>query len=399
VANETKINLNSDGESGRIDGLDFRSRTLHRQLADLDEPQRELVVRDVLDVGAEVLARASKHGDLQQLTSAVERLDTESQRIVAGTADQVQKNLDKAMVELAHSIQGENGPLATVLAKFDPAAQGNVIDIFRNLVADTAAKVTKESVKELAEATQDTVDKLNESVAALDRFAAVAAARAEEAQRGTAKGLDHEVTVEALLGEVLLLGDSLEDVSTVPGLDGTKKGDKVITPKGGLRIVTEDKCTAKMTVQKIRELLAVSMSNRGAALAMYIAEDESKVPGNQPIYFIDDDKVVVVAERTTLRLAYALYRAKAIELAAKAYSTDNDEIADVVAEISDHVDAIQDTVKRFRDMKTELTKSAKATAKVQDYVDEMARNLAVGVTGILAAIDSLVIDDEGQQAA
>lgn len=73
-----RVSISDDGESGYIEHLSFRCRTLHRQLTGIDEAQRLTVVRNALDIGAEVLARVDRHGDLEQLGQAVERLDVES---------------------------------------------------------------------------------------------------------------------------------------------------------------------------------------------------------------------------------------------------------------------------------------------------------------------------------
>ena len=394
------VSLADDGETGHIDHLAFRSRALHRQLAGVDDEQRSLVLLDALDIGAEVLARAGRHGDLEQLAGAVEQLDKESRRIVAATTEHVERTVEKTVVDITASIQGDNGPLATLLRRFDPKVDGNVIDSFRDLVTATATKATKQAVKDLAESTQETMERLTKSMAILDKVAAVEEARLAEAQRGTAKGLDHEYDTESLLGElVAVAGDSLDDVSTVTGLQGTQKGDKTITPRGGCTIVTEEKCTARMSESKARTLLEESMANRGAELAMLIVEDESKVPGNQPFHFIDDDKVVVVADRLALRLVYALFRAKAIELAKVACNADDAAITAAVDTIRQLVDDIKRTIERFRLLRTEHTKAARAIGQASRYVDETAETIAVNVAEIMVVIDALVTDDDGQVAA
>ncbi len=394
------IHLNDDGESGRIEQLDFRSRALHRLLAEVEDGQRSLVVADALAQGAELLARASHHGGLQQFATAVERLDGESSRIVVTATERFERIVEAALAGMAASLQGDDGPLAPVLDRFDPSTDGNVIDLFRDTISVTLAKATKAAVKELTDTTKDTMEVLAKSVATLDKVAAAEQARLIEAARGTAKGLEHEDRIESLLGELVAVGgDSLDDVSTVVGLAGSKKGDKIIVPRGGMPIVTEEKCTKRLSESAARALLEESMANRGAELAMLIVEDESKVPGHQPYYLIDDDKVVVTADRSTMRLVYTLFRAKSIELAKAAYTTDEDAIADVVGEIHRHVVDIKDNLDRFKLLRTEHTKAAKAIGQAQTYVDQMADGIADSVAGIMASIENLVDDDSGQAAA
>jgi hypothetical protein len=401
VPNDTQnVSLADDGETGNIHNLTFRNRSLHRRLAAAEESQRATLVLDALDVGAEVLARAAQHGDLDNLGLAVERLDQESKRIVAATVEHVDRTIEKTITEMAATIQGEDGPLAVLLEKFNPGVDGNVIDLFRDLVATTATKATKQAVKDIAEASQDTMDRLTKSMVLLEKVAAVEQARLAEAAKGTAKGLDHERDTESLLGElVAVAGDSLDDVSTVAGLEGNKKGDKTITPRGGCTIVTEEKCTARLSESKARALLDESMANRGAHLGMLIVEDESKVPGNQPFHFIDDDKVVVVADRLALRLVYALFRAKAIELAKVACGADDGAVTVAVDTIRQLVEDIKRTIERFRLLRTEHTKASKAIGQASRYVDDVAETLAESVAEIMAVIDALAIDPEGQVAA
>ena len=390
----TSVLLHGDGEGGRIDGFEFRDRTLHRLLEGVDAAQRPLIVGDVLAQGAALLVRAGSHGDLRQFAAAIERLDGESSRILTTATERFQRTVVESIESMASTLQGEDGPLQPVLTRFDPSVDGNLIDVFRDVITATAARATKEAVKELAETTAETTAKLAHSVAALEKVAAIEAARAAESDRGTAKGIAHELTVEALLGELVsVAGDGLDDVSTVVGLMGTKKGDKVITPFGGVPIVTEEKCTQRYSESKARTILDESMANRGAGLAMMIVEDESKVPGNRPFHLIDRDKVVVAAEPTTLRLVYCYFRARSIELAVTAYSTDADSLAPTVEAIREHVAELDRVIRRFRELKTEHTKAAKAVQQAERYAADMATWLADSTRGIMAAIDGLIDTD------
>jgi hypothetical protein len=396
--NPNQVHLDDDGEGGRIEHFEFRDRTLHRLLNGVEREQRPLVVSDVLTQGAELLTRAGRHGDLEQFAAAVGRLDGESSRIVTAATDRFERIVLDAIEGMAASLQGDDGPLKPVLNRFDPSTKGNVIDLFREVITSTAATATRDAVKELAETTAETTEKLAKSVATLDRVAAAELARLDEASRGTAKGITHELTVESLLGDLVsVAGDGLDDVSTVLGLLGTKKGDKLITPNGGVPIVTEEKCSQRYSESKIRALLNESMANRGAKLAMMIVEDESKVPGNRPFHLIDRDKIVVVAEPVTLRLVYCLFRAKSVELAVASYSAEGDNLTATVEAIREHVDELERVLKRFRELKTEHTKAAKAIKQSESYAAEMATMLAESVSGIMAAIVELA--DSDQEAA
>lgn len=398
------ISLADDGEHGTIDGLDFRSRSLHRYLGAIGEADRPATVLDILDVGTEVLERANRHGDLTDLVGAVERLDQESKRIVSSATKKVDQAIDKSVDEFTAALEAADGPLSGLFAKFDPTADGNLLDLFRDLVSTSMKKVTKQAVTELAEANQDTLDRLTKSVATLEVVAAAEKARQDEAEKGTAKGLDHEADVETLLGELVsVTGDGLDDVSTVAGFEGTKKGDKVITVKGGCAIVTEDKCTSKLSEAKARALLEASMSNRGAALAMLIVQDESKVPGNQAFHLIDDDKVVVVADRVTLRLVFSLFRARAIEKAksALALAVDDDALLAAVETIHGIVETIERRLAGFQTLRGDHTKAANAIKHATGVTSNLAEGIAGDVDELLSLLEQVAGDgdEHGELAA
>src|SRR5437016_5978340 len=112
------VSLVDDGETGNIEHLRFTDRRLHRQLAAVDAEARPGVVLDALNLGAEMRARVSQHGDLESLAKAVERLDEESTRIVAATVERVDRTIEKTIEEMAATMQSEAGPLADILHKF-----------------------------------------------------------------------------------------------------------------------------------------------------------------------------------------------------------------------------------------------------------------------------------------
>jgi hypothetical protein len=394
------IALSDDGVTGEITNLRFSGRTLHRVLSDAEEDDRPNVARDALEIGGEVLARTSHRGDLDQVAEAVDRLGEEGKRIIENTVSTADRVVEDTVAKLADVLGQKDGPLADVLGQFDPAVDGNLLDRFRDLIAGGIAKATKAAVVDLTEATKEQVDSLTTSLAILEKVAAIEEARLAEAKKGTAKGFDHERDVESLLGQlVAVTGDGLDDVSLVTGILGTKKGDKVITPKGGATIVTEEKCTKPVTEAKARQLLAEAMANRGAAVGMLIVDDETKVPGNQPYHLIDHDKVVVAADPTTLRLVCCLMRARAIEAAQAARALEDGAAVEALTEIRAHVDGICRALDRFKLVRTEHTKATKAIQQAAGYVDELARSLADDVADITTLIDAAVVDEDDPEKA
>lgn len=194
-------------------------------------------------------------------------------------------------------------------------------------------------------------------------------------------------------------GDGLDDVSNVFGLDGTKKGDKVIRPRGGVAIVTEEKCTKPVTETKAGMLLDEAMRNRGTALGMLIVDDESKVPGNQPYHLIDNDMVVVAADPVALRLVYCLMRSRAIEAAQAMRAVDDHAAVESLEAIRGHIDDIARALDRFKLIRTEHTKATKAIAQAAGYVDDLGAVITDNVTEITLLIKEVVGDDHPQEAA
>ena len=269
------VRLDDDGASGEIHRLGFRSRTLHRVLSEAPDDERPGIARDALEIGGEVLARLSHRGELDQVASAVDRLDAEGKRIIDAMITAGDKVADDTVNKVTEQLAAEDGPLAGLFDHFDPAVEGNVIEAFRDLVSSTISKASKQAVADMAESNKEEVKSFREQVESFTNSAGILAkvaaseeARLEEAKRGTAKGRDHERDVESLLGDlVAVTGDGLDDVSNVVGLDGTRKGDKVIRPRGGVPIVTEEKCKNKhVTEAKARMFLDDAMRNRGAAV-------------------------------------------------------------------------------------------------------------------------------------
>lgn len=393
------VHLDDDGASGEIHELRFHNRTLHRVLAEAPDDQRPGIARDALEIGGEVLARLSHHGDLDQVAGAIDRLDAEGKRIINNTVTATEKLANDTVNKLTEQLAAEDGPLAGLFDHFDPAVDGNVVEVFRDLVSSTIAKATKQAVTELTESTKEQVESLTTSLGVLEKVAAIEEARLEEAKRGTAKGKEHEHDVESLLGElVAVTGDGLDDVSDVFGLDGTKKGDKVIRPRGGVSIVTEEKCTKPVTEAKARMLLDEAMRNRGAAFGMLIVDDDSKVPGRQPYHLIDDDMVVVAADPTALRLVYCLMRSKAIEAAQAVRAIDDDAAVEALGAIRGFIDDIARALDRFKLIRTEHTKAIKAIGQAASYVDDLGAAITDDVTQITQLIEE-VVDDHPEEAA
>ena len=402
-ARTSRILLETDDVSGCIESLSFESRALHRLLTETEESDRPRVARDALELGAEVLERANYQGEMAQLKDAIEQLDGQSKYIVENLTESANSVVTGTVESLTEKLSSEGGPLAPILNRFDPKMDDNIIETFRRLVSSTITDATDTAVKKLAESTVEDLTKLQKSISSLDRVAAVEAARLEESERGTAKGREHERDVESLLGEILIVTqDSMEDKSEEYGMSGSKVGDKLITIRSGKMtsyIVTEDKKTAKKyTEEAARRLLNEAMTNRGANVGMLVVDDESKVPGDQIYWLIDDDKVVVVADTFALRLVYPLMRAKSLEIAQATLMVDDAAAKEKLRAISSSVDGIKQAVVEFRNLKSAHTKARGGLNAAIESAKSIEEQLLGRVNEIAQELEEILAPTESTSA-
>ncbi|HUR24942.1 MAG TPA: hypothetical protein VM327_02880 [Candidatus Thermoplasmatota archaeon] len=145
------------------------------------------------------------------------------------------------------------------------------------------------------------------------------AGRKEEAQRGTAKGGDHEDWVNAHVEKLLHFGDAAEAVGDARGAT-RKTGDTLVTlspdDTGGvdMRIVVEAKnrdvhLRGSKTIQ---QELDRGMANREAQFAIAVVHRDHAKDEFTPFRYYAPNKIVCVADEQTgsltLQVAYSLAR-------------------------------------------------------------------------------------------
>jgi hypothetical protein len=306
----------------------------------------------------------------------------------------MQAALDDGLAKLGRRLNAKNGPFSDLLSQFDPTSPESVYDGIRSVVDKALRRVVtamEAEGRKQADEDRKMREALAESLAKRRSIAAAEEARLKEAQRGSAKGREHEISTEAALGELLAVtGDGLDDVSTVLGVDGSKRGDKILQVKGGCRIVIEDSTQKKgrSTEATARRCLTEAMSNRDARLGILIVDSEEKVPGRQPFHVIDDDKAVVLADKSCLRLIFLYFRHKAVELDSRS-SGDDLLSVDRVNVIRAHIENMERTLSKFSRIRGEATKATKAVASLRDCAEEIARSITQDTTAMLGIVDSL----------
>ena len=272
-----------------------------------------------IEVGAHLLLQAgaravlSAGGRLDELTVA---------RAFTQVADHLDSTLNHTVVQLSALTDGlideENGAVGRLLAEtrddlgrrldalFDPASKESALSLFEeafSLAATRQQQQLRSTLNpddddsplgrwrtQMSREIRDNAATITKQLTDMATTLAVRQAQAEERQRGTAKGVEYEVLVGDVLGDVACLhGDVVEAVGTTVGSEGSKTGDLVITinpeDTGGLaaRVAVEVK-NRQLPLRRTLEELDRAMANRdaGAGIAIFANASQAPVPGRSP---------------------------------------------------------------------------------------------------------------------
>ena len=281
----------------------------------------EVGVHLLLQAGARAVLSAG--GRLDELTVA---------RAFTQVADHLDSTLNHTVVQLSALTDGlideENGAVGRLLAEtrddlgrrldalFDPASKESALSLFEEAFSVAATRQQQQLRSTLNPDDDDSPlgrwrtqmsREIRDSVAAITKqltdmatTLAVRQAQAEERQRGTAKGVEYEVLVGDVLGDVACLhGDVVEAVGTTVGSEGSKTGDLVITinpeDTGGLaaRVAVEVK-NRQLPLRRTLEELDRAMANRDAGAGIVIFANASQAP--VPPFAVFDDRIIVVLD-------------------------------------------------------------------------------------------------------
>jgi hypothetical protein len=201
--------------------------------------------------------------------------------------------------------------------------------------------------------------------------------RAEEAQRGTAQGLDFEDTVEAWLrAEAAALGGCVvERTARTPGALGPNcaVGDFVVTLPGGQRVVVEAKNQAGLALAGSGGILAEldqALANREAAFAVCVS-GKPAFPTEVGAFGVYGDRLLVVDEGRGTMTAVALRWAAAI-LDRRA---DGAEAEVDAAFLAERIERIRELAERFRGARRALTEAGKSLDTVRESLSAMRSEL------------------------
>ncbi len=223
--------------------------------------------------------------------------------------------------------------------------------------------------------------KLNDRLTAIE---AAASARASERARGSAKGVDFEDTLHAILGEIARgSGDLVERTGDRQGdVLRSKKGDFVVTLNpslcqgADLKVVVEAKDRA-ISGREIRDELREAKTNRGACVALVVFTPAHAPAGIAPFDMRAGDVYCVVdpesPDRATLEAALRLARLHAL-------ATLREREVDVdAAAIQQALHGIREQLELIRSLKSQLTSINGAATQVNGGLDKLREGVLARV--------------------
>lgn len=285
-------------------------RYFEDRLAEEEQPDLGASLELALKVGVAALGSVGPAVNVDYVEKEFQRLSTEMQRALDERVRHVEDMLAEVFAEedgrLARALRtyiGEDGHLAEL---FDPDRRDSAISRLREILGEHFDGETSKLHRLLdldnpsgpLVTWKDTIDggfdrirrQIEEYRTELTAQAAADTARAEEREKGTQKGRDHEEAVyEALCEIASVFGDSAEPTGDEAATGGSRKvGDVVVTlnerdTRGAeVRLVVEAKDRSVGLKPILREL-EEAKANRlaGAAIAVF-ARDEQMPSGTAP---------------------------------------------------------------------------------------------------------------------
>ncbi len=261
-----------------------------------------------------------------------------------------------AFLDRLTAVVGPDGALEQRLAQaLDPAADGSVLARIDTTIDERFTELRDLIVREEGRRS----------------------GRDEEAQRGTAQGLDFEDQVEERLRSLSggLSGCTVERTSRTAGALGPNAnvGDFVVTTGGGERIVVEAKNQATLGLTGRDGILLEldrAMANRDAGIGICISARDA-FPAEVGAFGVYGSRVLVVDDDGGTMTAVAMRWALAALASHREASTSEVDLG-MVAE---RVERIRTVAERFRATRRSLTDIGKSVESVRDTLADMRGDL------------------------
>jgi hypothetical protein len=366
-----KVGLIALRNAGVTINVDFVAREFDRLMHRTDESHDRAAV--ALDAALRETF-AAKDGTLPRTLEQFLGKDGTLRRLVDDLFDEERR--DSAIGRMRTLLAGYfDGDGAIVSRMLDPRLAASPLHGFRT---------------EMREMLKDVSDRLVRLEAARD-------ARADEREKGTAKGLDFEDAVEARLDDLLRgTGDLVEPTGTAVGNSVRgRKGDFLITldpswTRGVPVCVAVEAKSGRVGLAKLCRDLDETRHNRGAAIAIAVYRRGNAPSGCAPftlhgehiICELDPDDPDDTAFIAAVRLGRAL---------ALAAARDHADVVDAAAVRRD-LDGIRAQLNAIAGMKSKLTSISTATGDVRNGLDALRQ----GVLDRVVAIEGNVADVTGR---
>jgi hypothetical protein len=362
-----KVGLIALRNAGVTLNVDFVAREFERLMHRTDESHDraaaalELTLRDTF---------AAKDGTLPRTLEKFLGADGTLRRLVDDLFDEERR--DSAIGRMRTLLGGYfDGDGAIISRMLDPRLAGSPLHGFRT---------------EMREMLKDVSDRLIRLEAARD-------ARADEREKGTAKGLDFEDAVEARLDTLLRgTGDLVEPTSTAVGNSvRSRKGDFLITLDPSwtrglpVRVAVEAK-SGRVGLAKLCRDLDETRRNRGAVVAVAVYRTGNAPAGCAPFTLHGEHIICELdpedPDDTAFTAAVRLGRALALVAV-----RDRADVVDAAAVRRD-LDGIRAQLNAIAGMKSKLTSISTATGDVRNGLDALRQ----GVMDRVISIEGNVAD-------
>ncbi len=212
--------------------------------------------------------------------------------------------------------------------------------------------------------------------------------RADEAERGTAKGVDFEEVVEARLRELAggAAGCLVERTSRTPGSLGPSSivGDFVVEFPTGSRVVIEAKNTGTLTLHGKGGILAEldrARQNRDAEVAICVSACDA-YPAEVGVFGVYGNRILVVDEGDGVMLAVAMRWCQAMLALTSERGPEID-----AALVLEGLNRIRGMAQHFSTTKRTLTDVRRSVDGVRTQIEEMRSELLQMVEDLLRHLE------------
>jgi hypothetical protein len=230
---------------------------------------------------------------------------------------------------------------------------------------------------------QRDLDHLAESMSQMKEVLQIRDAVADEAEKGTQKGVAFEMIVAGSLSDAAAAtGDSVTATGTDAGaIPNSKVGDlvaNVTSPSGGTTAVVFECKDRKLSAKKIREELNTAIENRQAQAGVMVFASEDQTPYGAPLIRIGSGLYSVVLDKNqiddlALKVAYQMARADAM-------ATTVDSSAEV------NLRMVAERLGEARAKLNEVTRVKQGIGKARAGLDQAE----TAVVGMRAALEELL---------